>query len=102
MDVQVIYPDLELKISIRFNLNLFFSLIPDNAYNAQKALDNLGIDHDGCSPHTINLVAQESVKNSPEIGAVQDKMKATINYTNTSSNGKNLLKQCQESCELRK
>ena len=89
-----------------FNINEFKAkmliLIPDNAYNAQLALDNLGIDHDGCSPHTINLVAQESVKDSPEIVAVQDKMKGTINYTKTSSNGKNLLKQCQESCGLRK
>ena len=77
-------------------------LIPDNAYNAQLALENLGIDHDGCSPHTINLVAQESVGDSPEIGAVQDKMKGTINFTKTSSNAKNKLKQCQEACGLGK
>ena len=82
-------------------LKLHF-LIPDNAHNAQLALDNLGIDHDGCSPHTINLVAEESVKASKEIKGLRAKIKPTINFTRTSSNGKIFLKQCQETCGLRK
>ena len=54
------------------------------------------IDHDGCLPHGINLTVQGALKDSKEIVDLQNKMKATITYTKTSSNGKRELFRCQE------
>ena len=71
----------------------------DNAANIQGALSAMDADHDGCAAHKINLVAKDSIKNCPELKALEQKMNGTIHFTRKSNEGKKFFFQCQEIAE---
>ena len=67
----------------------------DNAKNIQGAVQDLDCESDGCSAHTTNLSVKDTLKDSPEVKAIEAKMNGTIKFTRTSNEGKKFLMECQ-------
>ncbi|CAH0562953.1 unnamed protein product [Brassicogethes aeneus] len=72
----------ELKrVILEWNLEgKILMVISDNAANIRKAIkDELKLNHLGCYAHTINLVAQDELK-QPDVSGLLEKVKAIVAY----------------------
>lgn len=74
------------RIIKEWNLeNKVLLIISDNAANVKRAIkEELKLKHFGCYAHTINLIAQDALK---QISGILDKVKTIVGFFRRSSSG---------------
>ena len=62
-------------------------IVTDNAANVKNTVTValLGIRHQLCFPHTLNLVVKEAIRNTPDVFAAKNKMKNIETFFHHSS-----------------
>lgn len=77
-------------------LHKVVTVVTDNASNMVAAVDLMRLRHYPCFAHTLNLVVQDSIKNTEEIKLVKEKVKRVVAYFLHSVTAANKLRHLQE------
>ncbi len=60
------------------------------------AIKQMNVRHTPCFAHTLNLVVQDSIKNTEDVQKLKEKIKTTVNFFHHSVKASGKLKQVQE------
>lgn len=72
------------------------TIVTDNAANITAAIQKLNKRQIPCFAHTLNLVVQEAIKNTPDVLDVRDKIKQIVAFFHHSVKATDKLTQLQE------
>lgn len=77
-------------------LDKICSIVTDNTANMTAAMKIMNLCQIPCFAHALNLVVQDSIKNSEDIQKLKEKIKQTVNFFHHSVKASDKLIQLQK------
>ena len=88
-ELKKIFSDFDIR-------NKIISATADHASNEKKAIKDLGVNYVGCFAHDINLVVQDSIKATPGLAELTEKVSEVVTLTRKSPKAKDSFEACQK------